>query len=72
MRAWMIPWLFPLALVALVIVIALAPAWVAGLVGGLVLFGLVFFAVPLARRTYDRERPDRRLPDWLPGGRRPR
>jgi hypothetical protein len=72
MRAWMIPWLFPLALVALVVVVALTPPWVAGLVAGVVLSALVFFAVPLASGIYPREHPDRRLPDWLPGGRPPR
>jgi hypothetical protein len=72
MRAWMIPWLFPLALVVLVLVIALASPLVAGLVAGLVLLALVFFALPLASRTYQREHPDRRLPNWLPGGRPPR
>jgi hypothetical protein len=68
MRAWMIPWLFPVALVVLVILIAVAPVWVSGLV----LFALLFFALPLAWRTYQREHPDRQLPDWLPGGRPPR
>jgi hypothetical protein len=68
MRAWMIPWLFPLAILVLVIVFAVAPDWVAGLVA----LALLFVAVPLAWRTFRGVHPERKLPDWLPGGRPPR
>ena len=64
----MIPWLFPAMIIVLLVLFALLPAWVVGLVA----LALAFVAVPLIWRSYGEVHPDRRLPDWLPGGRPPR
>jgi hypothetical protein len=68
MRDWMIPWLFPLGLLVLVLLVAFTPVWVPGIVAAATVFGVL----PMTVRTYTRTHPDRRLPDWLPGGRSPR
>ena len=67
-KAWIIPWLLPLAMLLVVLVGALAPTWALGVLGAAIAFGFV----PLIWRVYTREHPDRQLPDWLPGGRPPR
>jgi hypothetical protein len=45
-------WLFPLALLLLVIVIAFAPGWVSGLILAVVLLGLGYAGVALYYRRY--------------------
>ena len=62
----MIPWLFPLAIVVLVIAFALTPGWVAALVA----VAIVLVAL-LGLRTYLGEEGSK-VPGWMSGWRWPR
>jgi hypothetical protein len=64
-RMWLIPWLLPLALVAIVVCATLLPVWAFILVG----VAAIVAGLPLVWRVYARGRPGIELPSWLPGGR---
>jgi hypothetical protein len=55
----MLPWLFPLALLALVVAIAVAPGWIIDLIAVVVLGTLGYGAVAWYYRRYQQfHRPD--------------
>ena len=63
----MIPWLFPLAILVLVIVFAVAPLWAVGIVAA-----VIVLAAGFAWRDHVREDPGQGLPRWMSGWRPPR
>lgn len=66
----MLPWLFPLALLVLVLVIAFAPGWVLGLIGVVVFGALGYGGVVLYYRRY-QEFHNQGDHQWRPGLRSP-
>ena len=63
-RLWFVPWLLPLAIIAVIVCATVLPGWAFIPLGGLV----VLVVLPLVWRTYSAGR-DTSLPDWLPGSR---
>jgi hypothetical protein len=64
-RFWWVPWVLPLALVAVVVCAAVLPFWGFLLAAAVVLV----VGVPFVGRLYAAAHPELRLPEWLPGGR---